>query len=239
MAEPFVLRTEQLHFSYGRLQVLKGLDLEVPAGQVYGFLGRNGAGKTTTVQILLGILVPQSGQIVFSGERVRQTTAAMKRRIGYVSQRQYFYDWMRVRQIGRFVAGFYPTWNPTAFTGLLERLQIAPNQKVGALSGGTRMKLAMALALAPEPELLVLDEPTAGVDPIARREILDLLRDVCAQEQRTVLFSTHNIDEVEKIADVAGVLHDGALAYQGPVSALGDVEEAFLRLVLPKTDESA
>lgn len=236
VSDKVVLRTEQIRFSYGRHAVLNGLDLAVPAGQVYGFLGRNGAGKTTTIQILLGILVPNAGTIHFNQQQVRRTTAAMKRRIGYVSQRQFFYDWMRVRQLGRFVAGFYPTWSEGVFRALLDRLQIDRAQRVGALSGGTRMKLAMALALAPEPELLVLDEPTAGVDPIARREILDLLRDVCAADGRTVLFSTHNIDEVEKIADVAGILHQGVLAFQGPVNDLGDVEEAFLRIVLESSE---
>ncbi len=240
-----VLRTEGLCFAYGRRQVLRDLELEVPRGRIYGFLGRNGAGKTTTLQIVLGILVPDRGRIHFAGRSVRRTPPALKQRIGYVSQAQHFYEWMRCRRLGRFVAGFYPTWSQERFEALLEQLAIDPRQKVGTLSGGTKMKLAMALALATEPEILILDEPTAGVDPIARREIRALMRRVADDEGRTVLISTHDIHEVGQIGDVVGVLHDGALAYQGPVSgfvahaaastgralAPGDLEGAFAALV--------
>ena len=244
MSDP-VLRTEALTFAFVRHRVLSSVDLVVPRGKVYGFLGRNGAGKTTTLQLLLGILVPKSGKLHFAGRSVGRTTPAMKQRIGYVSQSQHFYDWMTVNRIGGFVAGFYPSWDAAAYQKLLQRLSLDPKQKVGTLSGGTKMKLAMALALATNPELLILDEPTAGVDPIARREILDLLRHVCDEDGRTVLFSTHHIGEVAEIGDVVGVLHDGELVYQGPVADFvgfarektgatlkdGDLERAFLAMV--------
>ena len=240
-----VLTTTGIRFSYGRRQVLEQVDLEVRRGQVYGFLGRNGAGKTTTLQILLGILVPRGGTIAFAGHTVGRTTPSMKQRIGYVSQHQHFYSWMTGRRLGRFVAGFYPRWDQKGFDRWLDALQIDGRQRVGTLSGGTKMKLAMALALATRPEILILDEPTAGVDPIARAEILGLMRRAVDEEGQTVLFSTHNIHEVEEIADVVGVLHRGALAYQGPLDdfvdhvrtttgdALPDanLEQAFIRLV--------
>ena len=240
-----VLTTRGIRFAYGRRSVLSHVDLTVERGQVYGFLGRNGAGKTTTIQILLGILTPQSGAIDFAGRTVRRTTPAMKQRIGYVSQHQHFYSWMTGRRLGRFVAGFYPRWDQPGFERWLEALHVDGRQRVGTLSGGTRMKLAMALALATRPDILILDEPTAGVDPIARAEILNLMRRSVDEEGQTVLFSTHNIHEVEEIADVVGVLHDGRLAYQGPLDAFvphvrdttGDplpdvnLEGAFIRLV--------
>jgi len=181
--------------------------------------------------MLLGILRPDSGTISWNGVEVRQTTAKLKERIGYVSQQQHFYEWMRVERLGSFVRGFYPTWDHAEFHRLLKALHIESRQRVGELSGGTKMKLAMSLALAHRPKILILDEPTAGVDPIARREILDLLRAQVDDEGRTVLFSTHHISEVEEIGDHIGVLHDGTLQYQGPVAGFaeaGKLEEAFV-----------
>ncbi|MEZ4321304.1 MAG: ABC transporter ATP-binding protein [Myxococcota bacterium] len=215
------LETRGLVRRFGRHTVIRGLDLVVPQGVVYGFLGRNGAGKTTTLRMLLGILDPDAGTLVFDGVEVRRSRAGQRRRIGYVSQQQHFYPWMRVRGLGRFVGAFYPTWDPAFFAALLDRLAVDPAQRVGALSGGTRMKLALALALAHRPPLLVLDEPTAGVDPVTRREILDLLRSTVDEDGRTVLISTHNISEIEDIGDSVGILHDGRMFFQGPVADFG------------------
>ena len=214
------LATHQLVRRFGRRAVIRGLDLKVPSGVVYGFLGRNGAGKTTTIRMLMGMLPPHEGRIEILGAARRRVSATDRRRIGYVSQEQHFYNWMTVRQLERFVCGFYPTWSTSAFDDLLQQLSIDSTQTVGTLSGGTKMKLAMALALAHEPRLLVLDEPTAGVDPIARREILGLLRREAQEKGRTVFFSTHNISEVEDIGDWVGILHDGRMLYQGQVTAL-------------------
>ena len=212
--------TYRLVRRYGRRQVIRGLDLKVPSGVVYGFLGRNGAGKTTTIRMLMGMLPPHQGQIEILGTRRARMLAADRQRIGYVSQEQHYYAWMTVDQIGRFVGGFYPTWSAGAFGRLLEQLSIDSTQAVGTLSGGTKMKLAMALALAHKPKLLILDEPTAGVDPIARREILSLLQSEARERGRTVFFSTHNIAEVEDIGDWVGILHEGRMLYQGRVAEL-------------------
>lgn len=198
--------------------VLRDLNLRVPRGAVYGLLGRNGAGKTTALRLLLGILAPDSGTLTIDGQTVARGTARLRQRIGYVSQEQHFYPWMRVRRLGRFVGGFYPTWDRVLFRELLDQLAIDPRQRAGELSGGTRMKLAMALALAHRPRVLVLDEPTAGVDPVTRREILDLLRRLVDQEQRTVLFSTHHVEEVEELSDHVGILREGNLFWQGPLA---------------------
>ncbi|TVQ90607.1 MAG: ABC transporter ATP-binding protein [Deltaproteobacteria bacterium] len=210
--------TEGLIRRFGSRQVIKGLDLRVPRGVIYGFLGRNGAGKTTTLRMLVGILSPHGGTMALDGHRIRRTRPRQRRRIGYVSQQQHFYPWMKVRTLGRFVGAFYPTWDPSYFASLLERLSIEPNQRVGTLSGGTRMKLAMALALAHRPPLLLLDEPTAGVDPVTRREILDLLRQTVDEGDCTVVFSTHTVSEVVDIGDQVGILHDGRIFFQGSVS---------------------
>lgn len=218
--DPWAVRTNQLVRRFGRREVIRGLDLRVPEGIVYGFLGRNGAGKTTTIRMLMGMLPPHAGELTILGATRRRVTAAERKRIGYVSQEQHFYEWMTVKELSRFIGGFYPTWSEHELHGHLERLHVDPSQAVGTLSGGTKMKLAMALALAHRPKLLVLDEPTAGVDPIARREILELLRSEAKARGRTIFFSTHNIAEVEQIGDWVGILHEGRMLYQGPVPDL-------------------
>lgn len=228
------LLTSGLVRSYGRRRVIDGLDMYVPTGRIYGFLGRNGAGKTTMIKLLLGILAPDRGTIAFEGRTVSRVTPAMRARIGYVAQEQHFYDWMDARALGRFVGGFYPTWSPRAYTDALERLKVPEGQPSGQLSGGTRMKLAIALAIGADPALLVLDEPTAGVDPVTRREVLDLLA-ALRDEGRTVLFSTHYVAEIEAVGDIVGVLHGGRLIYEGPPSGMrqegGTLEDAFVAMV--------
>lgn len=216
------LETRSLSKRFGRRPVIRDLDLVVPEGAVYGFLGRNGAGKTTTLRMLLGILAPDGGELVYGGRRVKRAGPRERRAIGYVSQQQHFYPWMTVRSLGRFVGAFYPTWDRARFDRLLDRLSVDPTQRVGVLSGGNRMKLALALALAHAPPLLLLDEPTAGVDPVTRREILDLLRVAATEEGRTVLFSTHNIGEIDAIGDQVGILHEGRMFWQGPVNGVAE-----------------
>lgn len=216
------LKTEGLTLSFGNHQVIRGLDMSVPRGSIYGFLGRNGAGKTSTIRMLMGILSPNGGTITFGSTTVHRTTARMRASIGYVSQQQHFYPWMRVSRLSRFVGAFYPSWEQARFDALCRDLAIPIAQRVGELSGGTRMKLAMALAIAHRPPILVLDEPTAGVDPVTRREILDLLRGLASRDGVTVLFSTHQISEIEDIGDCVGILHEGRIFWQGPVSGVSD-----------------
>lgn len=236
-----VLQLSGISVRYGRTAVLRGLDLSVEQGAVYGFLGRNGAGKTTTVRTILGVHAPDAGTVTLNGKTVRRTTAAMRRDIGYVSQEQHFFDWMTARHLGWFVGAFYPTWDAARYKSLLERLVVPPTRRAGQLSGGTRLKLAIALALAHRPKLLILDEPTAGVDPVTRRDVLDLLQEEARGEGRTVLFSTHYVAEVEAIGSVVGVLHDGKLAYEGPLDGLRDtptgkrsLEDAFVAIARGK-----
>ena len=142
---------------------------------------------------------------------------------------------MTCERIGRFVGAFYPTWDHKEYRSLLERLKVERKQRVGELSGGTKMKLAMALALAHKPRLLILDEPTAGVDPVARAEILDALQDEVRNHGRTVFFSTHHLFEVEQIGDVVGVLTNGSLFYEGALDGLASA----VREVRPELPEQA
>jgi ABC-2 type transport system ATP-binding protein len=232
-----VLQTAGLVRRFGSRRVLDGLDMTVPEGSVYGFLGRNGVGKTTTIRLVLGILRPHGGTIELAGRTVRHTTPRMRRAIGYVGQKQHFYPWMKADRLGRFVGAFYPSWDHKRFIELLRDLDVDPRQPCGQLSGGTLRKLAIAASLAHRPELLVLDEPTAGLDPVARREVLEVLKHRARHDGQTVLFSTHHMVEIEEIADHVGVLHAGRLAYEGSLDGLppavgaSTLEAAFLHIV--------
>lgn len=219
-ANAIALRARGLVKHYGRLRVVRGLDMEVPRGEIYGFLGRNGAGKTTTIRMLMGILAPTKGQIEFFGQKTKRTTIPLKRRIGYVSQSQHYYPWMNARQLGRFVSSFYPTWDAAEYDRLLNVLELPFNRRTSQLSGGMKMKLALALALAHHPELLILDEPTAGLDPVAQREFLEIVKNQSRNHGRTTLFSTHRIDEVERAADRVGIIDEGVMRYEGDLDIL-------------------
>ena len=221
MAEPeVILRIDDLRVSYGRVQAVDDLNLTVRAGEIYGFLGRNGAGKTTTIRAMMGIIKPNGGRIELLGYRGRRIRVKQKQRIGYVSQEQHFYPWMSCRALGRFVSGFYPTWDHGEFDRLLQLLDLPPRRRVSHLSGGMRVKLALALALAHRPPILILDEPTSGLDPVTRREFLEIISRQARTHNRTTFFSSHLIDEVERVADRVGIIHNGRLCYEGEVTTL-------------------
>ncbi len=213
--------------TYRQLEALRGLDLTVAPGQIYGFLGRNGAGKSTALRIIMGITRATAGVVELFGRPLVGEDPRVRRRIGYVAQEQAFYAWMTPLGLGRFVAGFYPTWSDAEFGRLLSLLEVPPERKIGTFSGGMNAKLALALALAHGPDLLVLDEPTAGMDPLARREFLQLVRAQARRQGRTTLFSSHLIDEVELAADTIGIIDGGRMLWQGPAESL---QRQFLRL---------
>ncbi len=215
-----IIRLSNLRLRYGGVQALDGLSLTVPAGEIYGFLGRNGAGKTTTLRVLMGIVKPDGGSIELFGESMKKVSVAIKRRVGYVSQEQNFYPWMTARRLGRFASAFYPSWDEDGFQRLLVALDVAPDQRSIELSGGTRSKLALALALAPRPPLLLLDEPTTGLDPVARREFNDLVATMARDYGTTVFFSSHLVDEVESIATRVGIVQAGRMRIEGQVDEL-------------------
>lgn len=205
---------------FGRLTVLDGLSLSVQAGEVFGFLGRNGAGKSTAIRLLMGITPADAGEVRLFGERVSPRAIAVRRRVGYVAQEQNMYPWMSPRALGRFVRGFYPTWDEARWQDLNARFDLPPKRRLGTFSGGMKAKLALAVALSSRPELLVLDEPTAGMDPVARREFLDLVRGETELDGVTTFFSTHLIDEIEAIANRIAIVEGGRTVYSGPLAPL-------------------
>ncbi len=220
MTAAFVL--EDVVYRFGAVKALDGLSLVVRQGEVYGFLGRNGAGKTTTLRLLMGILRPAGGSIELLGSRVSRVPVSLKRRIGYVSQEPAFYPWMNAQQLGGFVGSFYPTWDAAEYLRLLRMLDVPTDRRAAELSGGTRSKLGLALALAPRPDLLLLDEPTAGLDPVARAEFNDQLIILQRERGTTVFFSSHLVGEVEKLADRIGIVQAGRTRFEGSVVHLRD-----------------
>jgi ABC-2 type transport system ATP-binding protein len=220
LSTPPIVALRGLVKRYGAVEALRGLDLTVEPGRVYGFLGRNGAGKSTALRIIMGITQSTQGDVELFGRPLRGEDPAARRRIGYVAQEQSFYGWMTARRLGEFVRGFYPTWDGAEFERLLALLEVPLERRIQTFSGGTHAKLALALALAHRPELLVLDEPTAGMDAVARREFLELVQSQARRSGRTTLFSSHLIDEVELAADTVGIIDGGRMLWQGPTAAL-------------------
>src|SRR5208337_241154 len=207
--------------SFAHKLVLKGVDLTLPAGSVAGLVGKNGAGKTTLLKCALGLQHPQRGDVRILGEPAWELSAAGKERLGYVPQKIDLYPWMKIRQITAYTgASFYARWNKALVERLLREWELNPEDRVGPLSVGQTQKLAIILALGHEPDLLVLDEPAASLDPVARRQFLETLLDMVGA--RTVLFSTHITSDLERVADRVAVLKDGKIAYSGELDALKD-----------------
>jgi len=215
-----VVQLENITHRFGQVLALDGLSLSVKQGEMYGFLGRNGAGKTTTLRLLMGLLRPDAGTITLLGQPVKRVPVALKQRIGYVCQEPNFYPWMTADQLGGFVGSFYPKWDAPEFQRLLRLLDVPRDRRASEMSGGTRTKLGLALALAPRPELLLLDEPTAGLDPVARREFNDQLQALQRQQGTTVMFSSHLVGEVEQLAQRVGIVQAGRCCFEGEVGLL-------------------
>ena len=220
MTGEFAIEATGLTKRFGKLVAVDGIDLRVPVGSVYGFLGRNGAGKTTTIQMLMGMLAPTAGEMRVLGLDPLREDVAMKRVVSYVPERVQMYDWMTVREIVWFAANIHPRWDPAASDALIERFELPLQQKVGALSRGMQGKLALALAMASHPKLLILDDPTMGLDAVVRREFTESIVGVLQETGTTVFFSSHIIDDVERVADWITIIHEGSLLVQEPLEAL-------------------
>ena len=221
--------------SYGKKQVLTGLDLSVPKGSVLGLLGTNGSGKTTLIKCALGLIRPQQGEARLLGENSWTLSAEAKIRIGYVPQVVNLYPWMKVRHLIDYTAAFYPNWNGELIAKLMAEWAIPPNDRVGPLSVGQLQKVAIMLALGHDPDLLILDEPAASLDPLARRQFLQMIIDLAEPGKRTVLFSTHITADLERVADRVAILKSGRIAWHGLLEDLKEqthvsLEDSFLEM---------
>ena len=214
------VRLDGLTKSYGKARVVNDLSLAIPAGTTFGLIGPNGAGKSTTIKMLMGMLRIDAGRAVVLGDDVSLHPARVKQRTGYVPEAHTMYRWMSVTDVIGFVRSFYPNWNESLCSDLLDLFELDRRKKVKQLSKGMLAKLALLVAVSHEPELLVLDEPMSGLDPIVREEFLDgVLRTLCQREQ-TVLFSSHTLEDVQRLADNVGLLYEGRLLVHRPIDDL-------------------
>ncbi|HTG99482.1 MAG TPA: ABC transporter ATP-binding protein [Vicinamibacterales bacterium] len=207
-----VIEINQLVRRYGRTDAVNGLNLRVEPGRCYGFFGRNGAGKTTTIKCLLNLLRPTGGEVKVFGMNPASNEVAVKSRLAYVPDYVAFYPWMTVRDTLDYFASFRASWNRDTERALIDQFRLDPAQKTSHLSKGQRTQVALVAAVCPEPDLLVLDEPTAGLDPIVRREFIQTVIGAYQDAdpgRRTVFVSTHLISEFEGLIDEFTIIEHG------------------------------
>jgi ABC-2 type transport system ATP-binding protein len=218
---------------FGSQRVLAGLDWQIAPGQVVGLLGRNGAGKSTLLECMLGLREADGGSVALFDEDVAGLSDAARARIGYVPQRTDLFDWLTPVQMLDYFQAMYPRWNRAKVDGLLSRWGFGPHQlgkPIKRLSGGEQQRLAIIRALAHEPDLLILDEPVSSLDPVGRREFLRELVEQVIERGTTVVFSTHILSDLERVAFDLAFLKDGRIALQGQTDAL---LEGARRIVVP------
>jgi ABC-2 type transport system ATP-binding protein len=225
----YAIETVGLTKRYRRQNAVDELTMRVPIGSVFAFLGRNGAGKTTSIRILLDLLNRTSGEARMLGLDCVKGAMELRKRTGYVAEGQKMYDWMKVDEIIWFCKGFYTDWDDALASELKDKLELPGGKKVGELSRGTQAKLALLLAMAYRPELLILDEPTAGLDVVVRRDFLEGVIELIQEEGRTVFFSSHIVHEVERVADWVGIIDAGKMIW---CSTLDDLKAKVKRVVL-------
>jgi ABC-2 type transport system ATP-binding protein len=213
MKDAWAIETHDLTKRYRDFEAVHSLNLRVPGGQITGFLGRNGAGKSTTIRMLLGMIAPSAGTGLMLGKRIEdpKENRQMRRDVAYVAEDKQTYAYMTVEQMIRFTRSFYPDWQSEIEQRLLKQYQLPLRRKVKALSKGMRTKLSLLLALARRPALLILDEPSEGLDPVSVEELLHALV-AAAGDGTSVFFSSHQISEVERIAERVCIIDHGALA---------------------------
>jgi ABC-2 type transport system ATP-binding protein len=226
----YAIVTERLTKYFGSRCVVNCLNLCVPGGTVYGFLGRNGAGKSTTIKMLLGMAQPNYGRIELLGHELSVLPPEVRGRIAYLAEGHPLYGWMTVAEAARFFRSFHPgRWNQRLLDQILEHFELPLRSRLRRLSNGQRASVALALAVAPDPDLLVLDDPTLGLDTVARRDFLMSMIHLVARQGRTILFSSHILADVERVADRIGILVDGVLRVDCPTERF---KESVSKLVL-------
>ena len=219
MSDP-VIHVSELTRRFGDKAALASVSLSLPRGAVYGLVGANGAGKTTLIKHLLGLLRAESGAVrVFGLDPVADPVGVLSR-IGYLSEENDLPGWMRVDELIRYSRAFYPAWDDAYAEELRRAFALDPAARVGTLSKGQKARAGLLIALAYRPELLVLDEPSSGLDPIVRRDILGAVLRTIADEGRTVLFSSHLLEEVEQVADHVTMISHGTIVLSAPLADL-------------------
>lgn len=236
-----VIHVENLTRRFGAKTALNSVTLSLPRGGVYGLVGANGAGKTTLIKHILGLLQAESGSVrIFGLDPVADPVAVLSR-IGYLSEENDLPGWMRVDELIRYSRAFYPSWDDRFAEELRESFALDPAAKIKSLSKGQKSRAGLLVALAYRPELLVLDEPSSGLDPIVRRDILGAVMRTIADEGRTVLFSSHLLDEVEQVADHVTMIREGTIVMSAALTEIKTshrgrtLDEIFVSLVGSQT----
>jgi ABC-2 type transport system ATP-binding protein len=214
---------------FGAIEALKDVDLTVERGRIIGLLGANGAGKSTLLRHIIGLYLPDLGECTTLGCPAGKLGPAELARIGYVHQEGELLDWMTVKQLIRYVSVYYPTWNRDLEERYIRDFEISLKARVGTLSPGQRQRLAILLAICFEPELLILDEPAAALDPLARAQFLDLLLQFIQNQDRTILISSHILSDVEKVIDHVLIMDRGRILCDTPFD---DLREKYVRVNL-------
>ncbi|OGV56384.1 MAG: hypothetical protein A2017_12620 [Lentisphaerae bacterium GWF2_44_16] len=212
---------------FGPLSVLRSLDMKISSGGIYGFLGENASGKTTTIRLIMGLLEPEAGEVKVLGENPSDYSIATKARISYVPEEQVLPEWMRLKDLSEFHGAHFPRWKQEEFERIRNLFEIPSNATIASLSKGSKRKAALALALSTGADLYVLDEPASGLDPNARMDFMDTLMGLFQEEEKTVLFSTHLLSDLEKSADFVLMLYDGKIVLN---EALDNLREKMVRI---------
>ena len=224
-----VIEIDRVSRRFGGKLALDEVSLGVPRGKVFGLVGENGAGKTTLIKHILGTLKPESGSVRVFGMNPVADPPGVLSRLGYVSENRDLPGWMRVDELLRYVEAFYPGWDAAYAEGMRREFGLEAGARIKQLSRGELAKAGLLVALAYRPELLVLDEPSSGLDPVVRRDILEAIIRTVADEGRTVFFSSHLLEEVERVSDDVAMLHEGKVLWCGP---LDEIKAAHHRLVV-------
>ncbi|OLC11238.1 MAG: hypothetical protein AUH41_01165 [Gemmatimonadetes bacterium 13_1_40CM_66_11] len=214
------IHIERLHYRAGKNFEIKELDLHVPSGSIYGFLGPNGSGKTTTIRLILGLLRPVSGRVTVLGLPMPEQHARVLGRVGYVPEQPHLDTTLTVRELIDFQAAFYRRWDRARADELIQRFELDGEHLFGRLSKGQKAKLMILLALSQCGDLLVLDEPTDGLDPVVRRDILSALVAYVSERGATIFISSHLVHELERVCDWIAVMDDGRLVTEAPMEKL-------------------
>lgn len=205
-----ILEVSKLRKEYKEFK-LKDVSFNLKRGYIMGLIGPNGAGKSTVMKSIMNLINYDSGEIKIFGLDYKANEEQIKNKIGYVGEQQFFYQDMSVKWTEKFFSQYYKKWNNEKFNSLIEKFEVSRTKKIKELSKGMRVKLTIALALAHEPELLLLDEPTSGVDPVIRSEILDILLQFIQDEKKSILLSSHITEDIEKIADYVTYIVNGKI----------------------------
>ncbi|MFV0593304.1 MAG: ABC transporter ATP-binding protein [Draconibacterium sp.] len=233
----YAIECNNLTHYYGKKLVYENLNFRVEEGKILGLLGKNGAGKTTTINILNGFLQPRSGECLIYGENTQHLSPQNKARIGFLIEGHIQYAFMNIQQIEKFYSGFYKNWKPEPYWELMSKLKVTPHQKISTMSCGQRSQVALGLILAQDPDLLILDDFSMGLDPGYRRLFIDYLREYAKAKKKTIFTTSHIIQDMERLIDDVLVMdYNRILAQRNVNDFMGAFKQFYLEVEDPSID---